>query len=348
MPDAVVAEAQPDHQAGMSGPTSRLGVQRISALVLIFVPLVGAAGAAAWASKDGVSWVILALAGGMYLVTGHGLSVGFHRMLAHRSFRPNRAVKIAFAIAGSMAIEGSVFTWVAQHRRHHVFADSVGDPHSPWEYGPGLGPQLRGLWHAHVGWFFAPNPSDPDRWIPDLLADGDLQVIARTATLWSWLSIILPFFLGWLLTGTIAGALLALLWASGVRILLLHHVTWAVNSIGHMFGRRPFCTRDRSTNFAPLALLSCGDSWHNAHHAYPGLARHGIDRGQIDSSALIIRFLERLRWAADANWPTPIKTARRRRIPDRAAGAGDRALLPGPDVPAGASVYGETRAGDQQ
>ena len=158
------------------------------------------------------------------------------------------------------------------------------------------------------------NPSDPERWIPDLLADGDLQLISRTATLWAWLSIVLPFFLGWLLTGTLSGALLALLWASGVRILLLHHVTWAVNSVGHMFGRRPFRTRDRSTNFAPLALLSCGDSWHNAHHAYPRLARHGIERGQIDSSALLIRLLERLRWASEANWPTPANTARRRRL----------------------------------
>jgi stearoyl-CoA desaturase (delta-9 desaturase) len=297
-------------------------------LVLIFAPLAGAAGAAAWAWKNGVSWVILGLAVGMYLLTGHGLSVGFHRMLAHRSFRPNRAVKIGFAIAGSMAIEGSVFTWVAQHRRHHAFADSVGDPHSPWDYGSGLGAQLRGLWHAHIGWFFQPNPSDPERWIPDLLADGDLHLIARTATLWAWLSILLPFFLGWLLTRTIAGALLALLWASGVRIFLLHHVTWAVNSVGHMFGRRPFRTRDRSTNFAPLALLSCGDSWHNNHHAFPGLARHGIDRGQIDSSGFLIWFLGRIRCATEANWPTPSKTARRRRVPDRAADAEDRVLLP--------------------
>jgi stearoyl-CoA desaturase (delta-9 desaturase) len=118
----------------------------------------------------------------MYLVTGHGVSVGFHRMLAHRSFRPNRAAKIAFAIAGSMAIEGSVFTWVAQHLRHHAFADSTGDPHSPWRYGSGLGSELHGLWHAHIGWFFVANPSDPERW-PDLLADSDLELIARTATL---------------------------------------------------------------------------------------------------------------------------------------------------------------------
>jgi stearoyl-CoA desaturase (delta-9 desaturase) len=339
MPETVPIQAQPVCDPVTSALASTGRLQRVSALVLILVPLAGAVGAAVWAGVEGVSWVILALAGGMYLVTGHGLSVGFHRMLAHRSFRPKRALKIALAIAGSMAIEGSVFTWVAQHRRHHVFADSTGDPHSPWRHGRGLGPQLRGLWHAHVGWLFAANPSNPERWIPDLLADADLRLISRTATLWAWLSIMLPFFLGWLLTGTLTGALAALLWASGVRILLLHHVTWAVNSVGHMFGRRPFRTRDRSTNFAPLALLSCGDSWHNAHHAYPGLARHGIDPGQIDSSALLIRLLERLRCASDANWPTAANTARRRRFAAPAspemAGAEDRAADHATSVPAG-------------
>jgi stearoyl-CoA desaturase (Delta-9 desaturase) len=341
MPATELVEAQPAGDPVTLGLPSGGRVQQVSALVLILAPLAGSVGAAVWAGVDGVSWVILALAGGMYLVTGHGLSVGFHRMLAHRSFRPKRAVKIALAIAGSMAIEGSVFTWVAQHRRHHRFADSAGDPHSPWRYGRGLGPQLRGLGHAHVGWIFVANPSEPERWIPDLLADGDLQLISRTATLWAWLSIVLPFFLGWLLTGTISGALLALLWASGVRILLLHHVTWAVNSVGHMFGRRPFRTRDRSTNFAPLALLSCGDSWHNAHHAYPRLARHGIEPGQIDSSAVLIRLLERLGWASEANWPTPANTARRRRLVDRTgctgAQAQDETVFTATSLPASAA-----------
>jgi stearoyl-CoA desaturase (delta-9 desaturase) len=181
-------------------------------------------------------------------------------------------LKIALAIAGSMAAAGSVFTWVAQPRRHHAYADTPGDPHSPFRYGSGFGPQLRGLCHAHVGWFFETNPSHPERWIPNLLADRYLQVISRTATLWALLPLAVPTFLGWLLTGTPTRALATLLWAGGVRIFLLHHVTWAVNSVGHMFGNRPFRTRDSSTNFAPLALLSFGDSWHNAHHAYPRLA----------------------------------------------------------------------------
>ncbi len=284
-------------------------------MVLLGLPLAGLVWATLWAWSDGVGWIPLAIAAGMYLVTGHGLSIGFHRMLTHRSFRPSRPLKIALAVAGSMAAEGSVFTWVAQHRRHHAYADTPGDPHSPWCYGDGFAARLRGLCHAHAGWFFLANPSEPERWIPDLLADADLQFISRTATLWVVLSAVLPTLLGWLLTGTLSGALATFLWAGAARIFLLHHVTWAVNSVGHMFGDRPFRTRDSSTNFAPLALLSFGDAWHNAHHAHPRLARHGIDRGQVDSSAVLIRLFERLHMASDVNWPTAANTSQRRLSP---------------------------------
>lgn len=316
MTSSMLREAQPPPSGPMAHIESAGTLQRVSALVLIGLPFAGLVWAITWAWHDGVNRTALAIAVGMYLLTGHGLSVGFHRMLTHRSFRPNRALKIGLAVAGSMAVEGSVFTWVAQHRRHHAYADSANDPHSPWRYGAGFGPQLRGLWHAHVGWFFKSNPSQPERWIPDLLADRDLQVVSRTATLWALLSLALPTFLGWLLTGTTTGALATLLWAGGVRIFLLHHVTWAVNSVGHMFGDRPFRTRDNSTNFAPLALLSFGDSWHNAHHAYPQVARHGVDRGQIDTSAQLIRLFERLHCASNVNWPSVSSTAPRRQNPE--------------------------------
>jgi stearoyl-CoA desaturase (delta-9 desaturase) len=296
-------------------PRTAATLQKVSAVVLIGLPLIGLMWAIAWTWDGGVSTIALAIAAGMYLLTGHGLAAGFHRMFSHRSFRPTRPLKIALAILGSMAVEGSLFTWVAQHRRHHAYADAPGDPHSPWCYGEGAARQLRGLWHAHAGWFFESNPSEPERWIPDLLADSDLQLISRTATLWALLSLALPTLLGWLLSGTLEGALATLLWAGAARIFLLHHVTWAVNSVGHMFGSRPFVTRDSSTNFAPLALLSFGDSWHNAHHAYPRLARHGIDRGQLDSSAVLIRLFELSHLASDVNWPTPDNTSSRRLHP---------------------------------
>jgi stearoyl-CoA desaturase (delta-9 desaturase) len=303
-------------------PGSAATLQKISAVILLGLPFFGVVWGIAWWWQGGVSPVALGIAGVMYLVTGHGLSVGFHRMFSHRSFRPTRALKIALAIAGSMAAEGSLFTWVAQHRRHHAYADSDGDPHSPWRYGDGFGPQLRGLGHAHFGWFFRPNPSEPERWVPDLLADRDLRFISRTAALWVVLSLALPTLVGWLLTGSASEALATLLWAGGVRIFLLHHVTWAVNSIGHMFGNRPFHTRDLSTNFAPLALLSFGDSWHNAHHAHPRLARHGIDRGQVDSSASLIRIFERVGLASKVNWPSASNTSARRQPRPRAASSG--------------------------
>lgn len=286
--------------------------QRFSALVLVCAPLLalGFCGVSFW--RHGISGLDVVLAAVFYLITGFGLTVGFHRMLTHGSFRPARALKIALAVAGSLGVEGSVFTWVAQHRRHHAYADRAGDPHSPWRYGNGFGRQLKGLAHAHVGWFFASNPSEPERWISDLLADRDLRLISRTAALWASLSLAIPFFIGLAVTQTLTGAWLALLWAGVVRMALLHHVSWGVNSVGHMFGTRPFRTRDRSANVALLAVLSFGDAWHNGHHAYPLLARHGVDRGQLDSSAALIRVFERLGWATHVHWPSGGQLAARR------------------------------------
>lgn len=291
-------------------------VQQLSALGLVLAPLVavGYGGVVFW--HHGIGWLDLILAVVLYLITGFGLTVGFHRMLTHGSFRPTRALKVVLAVAGSMGVEGSVFTWVAQHRRHHAYADRPGDPHSPWRYGTGLMPQLKGLGYAHVGWFFAANPSEPERWIPDLLADPDLAFISRTAALWSVLSLAIPFAVGWVATGTLAGASLALLWAGVVRMAVLHHVTWGVNSIAHMFGGHPFRTRDRSVNVPLLAIVSLGEGWHNGHHAYPTLARHGVDPGQIDSSAALIRVFERLGWATEVHWPTPSRLEARRIVPD--------------------------------
>jgi len=287
-------------------------VQKLSACALIVLPLVGVVYVGYHLWGHGIGWLDLGLALGMYFFTGYGLAVGFHRMFTHTSFVPARPLKIALAIAGSMAIEGSLFTWVAQHRRHHAYADRTGDPHSPWRYGTGFWPQLKGLWHAHAGWFFVANPSEPERWIPELLEDSDLSFISRTAAVWAALSLLLPFGLGLVITRSLTGGLLALLWAGAVRVAVLHHVTWGVNSIAHMFGDRPFRTRDRSANVAVLSVLSFGDSWHNAHHAYPSLARHGVDRWQFDSAAAVIRTFERFGWASDVKWPEAVRLEVRR------------------------------------
>ena len=265
--------------------------------VLVFGPLLvlGFALVRFWGHGVGLRDVILAVA--LYVVVGHGVTIGFHRLLAHRSFEATRPLKIALSVAGSLAFQGGVIGWVAQHRRHHSFTERPGDPHSPLEYGSGFGAHLRGLWHAHMGWFFD---------------HRDLVVIDALFPLWCVLSLALPFGLGWVIGGELAAGLTALLWAGAVRVCLVQHLTWSVNSICHTFGKRPFHTRDHSTNFAPLAVLTMGESWHNAHHAFPQSARHGVDAGQLDSSAALIRLFERAGWVRNPRWPDAALLARRR------------------------------------
>ncbi|MFF1871375.1 acyl-CoA desaturase [Kitasatospora herbaricolor] len=265
-----------------------------------------------WGDLVGPGDVIIAAV--LYCVTGLGVTVGFHRGLTHGSFTPNRPLKIALAVAGSMSFQGAVIGWVATHRRHHAFTDRPGDPHSPFRFGTSLAGELRGLAHAHVGWLFTADATPATRYAPDLLADADLRAVSRAFPWLCALSLALPFGLGWAVSGGWHGALTALVWAGLVRVALLQHVTWSVNSLCHMIGARPFRTRrhDRATNLWPLALLSFGESWHNLHHADPTCARHGVDRHQIDPSAAVIRLLERLGWARDVRWPVAGRLEARR------------------------------------
>jgi stearoyl-CoA desaturase (delta-9 desaturase) len=210
---------------------------------------------------------------------------------------------------GSMAVEGSVIGWVATHRRHHAFSDRPGDPHSPHEYGPGPSAQLRGFVHAHVGWLFKADPTSAARYAPDLLADADTRIISRLFPIFAVASLAAPFFLGWTFTGALSGALTAFLWAGLARMMLLHHVTWSVNSICHMFGSKPATQKDESTNFAPLGIISFGEAWHNFHHAFPRSARHGALAHQVDPAAAVIRLCERAGWATEVRWPTASQLA---------------------------------------
>jgi stearoyl-CoA desaturase (delta-9 desaturase) len=247
----------------------------------------------------------LLLGVGFFFLTGHGVTVGFHRFFTHRSFAANRPLKIALAVAGSMAIEGSVVSWVANHRRHHMFSDHEGDPHSPHLTRGARFGQARGLVHAHLGWLFKSDDTAVERFAPDMLRDRDVRIVGKLFPALALASLALPFGLGWLLSGrTIVGALTALIWAGLVRMMLLHHITWSVNSVCHVFGRRPFATNDESRNFAPLAVVAMGESWHNFHHACPSSARHGVLRGQLDSSAALIKLFERAGWASKVRWPS--------------------------------------------
>jgi stearoyl-CoA desaturase (Delta-9 desaturase) len=289
-------------------------------LAIVLVPFAGLAAAVylAWGHGVGLADLLLALA--FYSLTGLGVTVGFHRLLTHRSFTAAPALRVALAIAGSMSFEGDVIGWVAIHRRHHAFTDRPGDPHSPYRYGTSLAGQLRGLADAHVGWLLRNDPTPPGRYAPDLMADPAMRAIAAAFPAFCILSLALPFGAGWAIGGTWQAAVAALVWAGFVRIAVLQHVTWSVNSLCHVFGNRPFVTRshDRATNLWPLAVLSFGESWHNLHHSDPACARHGADPGQIDISAEVIRVFEHLGWATDVHWPTSARLDKRRcgRVPD--------------------------------
>jgi stearoyl-CoA desaturase (delta-9 desaturase) len=297
----------PAHSGG-----ERLYVAVTTVIVVLPFLAIGLAGWLLWGSLIHPADIVLALV--LYTITGLGVTVGFHRGLTHGGYRAVRPVRIALAVAGSMSFQGDVIGWVATHRRHHAFTDRPGDPHSPYRYGTHLRGQLRGLLDAHVGWLFRNDPTPPERYAPDLLADRDIRAVARAFPALCVLTLALPFAVGWAIGGTWLYGVTALLWAGLVRIALLHHVTWSVNSLCHMIGERPFRTRrhDRATNLWPLALLSFGESWHNLHHADPTSARHGVDRGQLDPSAAVIRLLERLGWVHDVRWPTAERVAARR------------------------------------
>jgi stearoyl-CoA desaturase (delta-9 desaturase) len=270
----------------------------------------------------GVPWVNLALAAGFAAVIGHGVTIGFHRLFTHRSFEANRPLKILLAAVGSLSFQGSLIGWVADHRRHHRFSDRDGDPHSPWMSGEKPVAGWRGLWHAHVGWCFTNEPTSRARFAADLLADPDLVMIDRLFVPFCAITLGVPFGIGFALKGTLAGAVGTLLWAGVLRIGFSHNLTWAINSVCHRFGAQPFRTHDHSTNFAPLALLTMGESFHNAHHAFPSMARHGVEPHQVDTSAAVIRFFERRGWATNVHWPDPVQLLARRRVPAVATALG--------------------------
>jgi stearoyl-CoA desaturase (delta-9 desaturase) len=279
------------------------GYERAVRVVVFGAPPLALALAGWWWWGDMLHWHDLVVLAITYTLTGLGITVGYHRLFTHRSFKTGRCVRAVLAVLGSMAVEGPVIDWVATHRKHHRFSDRPGDPHSPHvDHAPGWRGTLRGLLHAHIGWIFrGKDRANPARYAKDLLADRDLRFISATFPLWVLAGLALPFGLGVALTGTIAGGLGGLLWGGAVRVALLHHATFSINSLCHVFGRRPFATGDESRNLAWLAPIAFGEAWHNNHHAFPGSARHGLGRWQLDPSAGLIGALERCHLAWDVN-----------------------------------------------
>ncbi len=285
-------------------------IQRRLVLFLTIFPFVGVVTAMVMLWGSGLSPVDAGLALVFYLFTGLGVTIGYHRLFTHGSFQASRPLKIVLAVGGSMAMEGSLIGWCAIHRRHHAYSDKEGDPHSPHlDEGPGVMGVVKGLWHAHMGWLVTPEATDEKRWAPDLLKDKDLVKITKMFPLLAVASFLLPALLGFALTQSLRGAVTAFVWASLVRIFLLQHVTWSINSICHFYGERPFKSLDFSTNNWVLSLISFGESWHNNHHAFPTSARHGIGRAQLDPSGRLISWFQKLRWASEVKSVSPKQIA---------------------------------------
>jgi stearoyl-CoA desaturase (Delta-9 desaturase) len=259
----------------------------------VVVPFAGVLIAIVLLWNKAVDATDLAILGVSYLLTAIGITIGFHRLLTHRAFQTYPWLERTFAVLGSLAVEGSVLDWVADHRKHHAFADIDGDPHSP-HVGHGSG--LRGLWHAHTGWLLeTQGQADWKRYASELYEDPKMRTIGKRFPLLVLVSLLAPTLAGWALHGfTWSGALQGYIWGGLVRIFLVHHVTWSINSICHTFGSRRFDIEDQSTNVAWLAVFSLGESWHHNHHAFPRSAHHGLRWWEIDLSGMIISGLARV------------------------------------------------------
>jgi stearoyl-CoA desaturase (delta-9 desaturase) len=281
--------------SALTAAEPRFTVHKVTTLFGMALPFIGLIVAIVLLWDNFVGPMELSMLFGFYVVTFIGISVGFHRLFTHRAFETYPAIRYVLAAFGSLAVEGSVIKWVADHRQHHTFADEEGDPHSPHIGGPGFVGALKGLWHAHMGWMFTTSGRvDRKRYAPDLLADPGLRWMDRAEALMLFLSLALPFALGYVLTGTFRGALLGLLWGGLVRIFICHHITFSINSICHYFGKRRFETSEHSGNVFWLSIASFGESWHHNHHAFPTSAFHGLRRREVDIGGYVIRGLERL------------------------------------------------------
>ncbi|WP_157249335.1 acyl-CoA desaturase [Nonomuraea typhae] len=308
----VLAERSAPGPKPDADPEPRTKAELITFGLVVGLPLVAIAAAVPFAWGWGLGWTDIAIGFVFYIVSGLGVTVGLHRYFTHGSFKAKRPLKIALGIAGSLSLEMSVLDWVATHRKHHKFSDKEGDPHSPWRFGPGFKSLSKGLLYAHMGWMFDAERTNREKYAPDLVKDPDVVKLHKWFGPLAITSILLPGILGGLLTWSWQGALTALFWGSLVRIGLLHHVTWSINSICHVFGEEEFQVRDKSRNVWWLAIPSFGESWHNLHHSDPTCARHGALKGQIDLSAGLIRIFEKLGWVYDVRWPTPERLAAKR------------------------------------
>ena len=282
-------------------------------MAAVFIPFIVTAVAIAVLWGDWVGWSDIVVFGIMYVLSGLGVTVGFHRMLTHRAFQTHNFTRYFFAYLGMLSVQGPVIDWVADHRKHHAHTDQEGDPHSPHVgHGEGLSGALKGLWHSHVGWLWETHgEASARKYAKDLAEDRTMRILNRKFPLIVLGSLTIPAVLGGLMTMSFKGALTGLIWGGFVRIFLQHHVTWSVNSVCHFFGKRRFDIEDKSTNVFWLAIPSFGESWHHNHHAFPRSAKHGLKWWEIDTSAMVINLMKRLGLAWDVVEITPERQAQK-------------------------------------
>jgi stearoyl-CoA desaturase (delta-9 desaturase) len=291
------------HSHGVLTPITR--TTRLINVLAVTLPFVGFLATIAYFWGWGFDWVQLGIFLVMFCGTGIGVTVGFHRYFTHKSFETYRPIQFMLAVLGSMAVEGPVIKWVADHRRHHQHSDDDFDPHSPHVHGDTVLSTLRGFWHAHTGWLFQPHPKNFSRYVKDLLQDRMVRNVSQMFVFWVVMSLLIPTVLGGLLTLSWHGALLGFLWGGLARIFLVHHITWSINSVCHIWGAQPFRSHDHSRNNVIFGFLAFGEGWHNTHHAFPTSARHGLFWWQLDISYLFIRTLQFLGLAWQIRLPKP-------------------------------------------
>jgi len=300
---------------GMSPLRASRGI-RLVTLLLAVVPLLGFGAAFVSLWGYGFNWLYLALLLGMYFSTALGITVGYHRLFTHKSFETYPFLQFILGVLGSMAIQGPLFQWVALHRRHHQHTDTADDPHSPHTEGEGFLGLLRGIWHSHMGWLFRADPPDLARYVKDLHRSRLLVLVNSLFLVWAGLGFLLPATLGGLLSGTWTGVALGLIWGGLSRLFLVHHITWSVNSICHLWGQKTYSSKDESRDNVAVGVLAMGEGWHNTHHAFPTSARHGLMWWQIDVSYYVIRVLAWLHLVWNIRLPSKESQAALRSPPD--------------------------------
>ncbi len=285
---------------------------RLFNLAAVTIPFAGLVAAIILLWGVAFNWVYLALLAGMYIATAIGINVGYHRFFTHRSFKTPRFIEAILAALGSMAVEGPVIQWAAVHRCHHQHSDDHNDPHSPHAGGEGFWTMVRGMWHAHMGWLFTPHPPRLARYVNDLRKDRLVRRMSKLFPFWVIVGLLIPAVLGGLFTMSWMGVLLGFIWGGLVRIFLVHHVTWSINSVCHIWGSRPYETNDESRNNAIFGVLALGEGWHNNHHAFPSSARHGLRWWQLDITYMIIRGMALVGLARDVRVPSRARIAAKR------------------------------------